>query len=211
MVVFDIETGPLDIESLGAQFVPKTKEEFVGNQRWKPETADAKYAEYLEKAKEDFIKKAALDPTTGQVLAIGLKSEKGCQILGKSSEEENLLQFWEFARKCEDQGRSMVGHNCLGFDIPFLTRRSWILSIDVPSLRVVKDTMKVWACGAYGEWISLDRLGKALGVGQKTEGITGADFARLWNGTPEEKEQAKAYLLDDLELTWKIANRLGVM
>lgn len=212
MLVFDIETGALDEETLLEQFVPKTKEEFVGNQRWKPETIDAKYSEYLVKAQSDFIERAALNPVTGQVLAIGLKSEKGTSILDSVNEEKMLIEFWARVRKWEAEGRSLVGHNCLSFDLPFLMRRSWILSIDFPAkLTIVKDTMKVWSCGAYGEWISLDNLSRALGLGAKTEGVSGADFARLWNGTPEEHEQAKAYLINDLDLTWKVANRLGVM
>jgi 3'-5' exonuclease len=212
MLCFDIETGALDEETLLEQFVPKTREEFVGAQRWKPETIDAKYSEYLVKAQSDFIQKAALDPTTGQVLAIGLKSDKGMSILDSVNEEKLLLDFWGKVRKWEAEGRSLVGHNCIGFDMPFLMRRSWILGIDFPvKLTIVKDTMKVWSCGAYNEWISLDRLGKALGLGGKMEGMDGGDFARLWNGTPEEHEQAKAYLIHDLDLTWKVANRLGVM
>jgi hypothetical protein len=211
MLIWDIETGPLDEEVLAEQFVPKTKEEFVGAQRWKPETIEAKYKDYLQTAKQEFINKAALDPTTGSVLAIGLKSDKGAAILDSVNEEKLLVDFWKKAAECEAAGRSLVGHNCLGFDLPFLMRRSWINGIDVPKLTVVKDTMKVWACGAYGEWISLDRLAKALGVGAKTEGITGADFARLWNGTEEQHKQAREYLIDDLNLTWAVANRLGVM
>lgn len=211
MLVFDIETGPLDEEILSAQFVPKSKEEFVGNQRWKSETADAKYKEYLEGAFQGFLNRAALDPTTGQVLAIGLKSEKGAKILDSVNEEQILKDFWAKALELEAQGRSLVGHNVLGFDLPFIMRRSWIHGIDVAKLTVVKDTMKVWSCGVYGDSISLDRLARALDVGTKTEGITGADFARLWNGTDAEHKRAREYLLDDLRLTWDIANRLGVM
>jgi 3'-5' exonuclease len=211
VIVFDIETAAQDEEVLAEQFVPKTKEEFVGAQRWKPETIEAKYAEYLTTALEDFKRRAALDATTGQVLAIGLKSEKSAVILDSVNEEKLLEQFWLKATQCESAGRSLVGHNVFGFDLPFLMRRSWMLDVDFPRLTVVKDTMKTWGCGVYGETISLDRLARALGMDGKTNGITGADFARLWNGEKEEHEQARAYLLNDLDLTWKIASRLGIM
>lgn len=211
ILVFDIETGPMDEKILASQFVPKTKEEFVGAQRWKPETIEAKYAEYLATALEDFKRRAALDATTGQVLAIGLKSEKSAVIIDSVNEEKLLEQFWAKANQCESAGRSLVGHNVLGFDLPFLMRRSWMLGVDFPRLTVVKDTMKVWGCGVYGETISLDRLARALGMEGKANGITGADFSRLWNGDEEEHKQAREYLLCDLELTWNIANRLGVM
>lgn len=212
MLVFDIETGPQDEEILAEQFVPKTKEEFVGAQRWKPETIETKYAEYLTTALDNFKRQASLDATTGQVLAIGLKSEKGSVVLDSINEEQLLLEFWSKAASCEKDARSLVGHNVYSFDIPFLMRRSWMLSIDFPKLTVVKDTMRAWGCGIYGEMISLDRLAKALGLeGKAKNGVTGADFAMLWNGSPEDHELAKQYLLTDLDLTWKVANRLGVM
>ena len=212
MIVFDIETGPMDEEILASQFVPKTKEEFVGAQRWKPETIEEKYTSYLTTALEDFKRRAALDATTGKVLAIGLKNEKGSVILDSLNEDELLTKFWEKAANCEATGRSLVGHNVFGFDLPFLARRSWMRGIDFQMPRnCIKDTMKVWGCNCYGDTIGLDRLAKALGLDGKTKGVSGADFARLWNGTPEEHELAKQYLLTDLDLTWNIANRLGVM
>lgn len=212
IIVFDIESGPLDEEILASQFVPKTKEEFVGAQRWKPETIEEKYSNYLVTALEDFKRRAALDATTGQVLAIGLKSEKGSMILDSLNEDHLLTQFWAKVASCESTGRSLVGHNVLGFDLPFLARRSWMRGIDFQMPRnCIKDTMKVWGCNCYGETISLDRLAKALGLPGKMEGVSGADFAKLWNGEAEEQELARRYLLTDLEVTWEVANRLGVM
>lgn len=212
MLVFDVETGPMDEEILASQFVPKTKEEFVGAQRWKPETIEEKYANYLVTALEDFKRRAALDATTGQVLAIGLKSEKGSVILDSLNEDDLLKQFWDKAAKCESTDRSLVGHNVLGFDLPFLARRSWMRGIDFQMPRnCIKDTMKVWGCNCYSDTISLDRLARALGLDGKLDGVSGADFARLWNGEPEEKELARKYLMQDLDVTWNVANRLGVM
>jgi hypothetical protein len=212
VIVFDIETGPLDEELLASQFVPKTKEEFVGAQRWKPETIEEKYANYLVTALADFKRRAALDATTGRVLAIGLKSEKGTVILDNKNENELLESFWLHASKCESIGRSLVGHNVLNFDLPFLARRSWMLGVDFTMPRnCIKDTMKVWGCNCYGDTISLDRLAKALGLPGKTEGVSGADFARLWNGDQTEHELARTYLANDLDVTWNVANRLGVM
>lgn len=210
MLVFDIETGPADDETLAEQFTLKTKEEFVGDRNWKAETIDAKYEEYRLSAFENLKRKAALDATTGHVLAIGLKDVEGTRILDSINEEKLLLDFWKIAELQEWRGGMMVGHNCLGFDLPFLMRRSWMLGIEFPRLTVIKDTMKVWGCGVYGETISLDRLSKALGVGGKSAGITGADFAWLWNGDEEDHNRARQYLTQDLELIWKCAVRLKV-
>jgi hypothetical protein len=64
-VIFDIETGPADEDTIADVFVPKTKDEFVGAQKWKPETVEVKYAEYLKTALQDFKKQAALSALTG--------------------------------------------------------------------------------------------------------------------------------------------------
>jgi hypothetical protein len=215
MLVFDIETGPLDEEFLDSQFVPKTKEEFVGAQRWKPETVEAKYAEYLESAKQKFIRDAALDATTGQVVAIGYKLEKDGELIddGYGSEENLLRDFWKTVK---EESCSKVGHNILGFDLPFLIRRSWILGVefDMPKLDrggQFIDTMRVWTCGSYGDFIGLNRLAKCLGIQGKSTECTGADLARLWKGSQEEREMAERYLFDDLRVTWDVAVRLGVL
>jgi hypothetical protein len=39
----------------------------------------------------------------------------------------------------------------------------------------------------------------------------GKEFARLWKGTEEEREQARAYLVNDLEMPWVAAQRMGVV
>jgi hypothetical protein len=61
-------------------------------------------------------------------------------------------------------------------------------------------------------------LGQFFGVGQKTEGIEGADFAKLWFGTMEgmgtpAEQRAKAieYNDQDLRLTAAIAEKMGMM
>ena len=53
---------------------------------------------------------------------------------------------------------------------------------------------------------SLDTIAKHLGVGQKNG--HGEDFARLWQ---TDREKALAYLRNDLELTGRIAEALGVV
>jgi hypothetical protein len=215
MLVFDIETGPQDEDTLLSQFVPKTREEFVGAQRWKPETIDAKYAEYLVTAKEDFIRKASLDATTGQILAIGYKSEESETEIDTADEGFMLSSFW---RSYEDvvygkHGGIMVGHNIIDFDLPFIVRRSWILGVDFKAPRVDRnsffvDTMKAWTLGSYQERISLDRLARTLGMGGKSG--KGEDFARLWKGTIQEHLEAREYLVNDLNVTWNVAKRLGI-
>ncbi len=230
MLIFDIETGPLPLDQLRALYVEPTFEQFCEScdQRWKPETREAKFAEAKANGWQKFIDKAALDPTTGQVLAIGYLSikTKGRAMVMDDGGEDNadaeftlLSKFWEQYVKChkaQPRPRAMVGLNIFGFDLPFLVRRSWILGVDIPT--TVKpgrffdplfcDLGDVWLCGQrWGEFpASLNAISKALGVGEKTG--NGADFAELLK---TDREAAMVYLRSDLELTAACATRMGVI
>lgn len=128
---------------------------------------------------------------------------------------------------CVDQCNLMVGHNIFEFDIPFLIRRSWLLGVEVPDdvmdhtgrypSKWFIDTANVWRCGSRSaEYIKLDQLAKALGVGGKVvdettgEAMSGKDFARLYFGTSEERGRALDYLAGDVDVTRRVASRLGI-
>lgn len=252
MIIFDIETRPLDRETVLAMSPEfKSKQppgEFnestvsVGNLKdpvkikAKIDIARDKHLKAVEnfesdntaakeKHESDAMDKAALNPLTGQVLAIGYKSVKGVvlQVTNvKGPTEADLLNsFWKMYQKSCGPLRKMVGHNIFGFDLPFLVRRSWLLDVSVPSTvlergrywndRVFIDTMKLWQCGSFGEWIKLDTLSKAFGGDGKPDGVDGSMFSDLIKGTEEQKQQAIEYLKNDLEMTWKVAVSLGVM
>jgi hypothetical protein len=246
MLIFDIETGPLDNESV-AKFSPEFAPpphpgEFnpagvkFGNLK-----DEAKRAAKLEEAKTahadavanyesstaaakaahlaDCLANAALSPLTGRVLAIGFQTSKGVSIEDGGGDEEDLLnRFWAMYAKCRAAApspRKMVGANIFGFDLPFLVRRSWILQVEFPqSVRngryfdsMFVDLCDVWLCGQrFGsEPASLDVMSRALGIGQKNG--SGAEFARLWQ---EDRAKAIEYLTNDLAITTKVAERLGV-
>ena len=168
----------------------------------------------------------------GRVLAIGVgDSMENCDIRCVSAhhdddcEAELLEWFWsEILTPTVRQGRQLIGHNILDFDVPFLVRRSWILGVDVPppvmspNYRYAGDcwldTRKVWECGTRGSNVpgNLDVIGRAFGLGGKTEGMNGADFWKLIH-TGDKADRAKAvdYLLRDVQLTIDVASRLGVM
>jgi hypothetical protein len=78
---------------------------------------------------------------------------------------------------------------------------------------ILVDLMQVWNAGGR-EYVKLDVLARFFGIGGKPTGdgaCTGAVFASLWNsGNEESRAAARAYLENDLEMTWKLAERLGV-
>jgi len=160
MLVFDIETGPLADEELRKVYtepeLPEHPGEFdesqvkLGNTKdqnkilLKIEEArnkhgrqlaehDSKCQSILSKHWEDFKGKAALDALTGRILAIGYFNPDNDKHIVDSGEELQLLEnFWrQYESKVSDR-RSIVGHNILNFDLPFICRRSWLLGITIP-------------------------------------------------------------------------------
>ena len=193
--------------------------------------AVADYERQAEQAKashwQEFVDQSPLSALTGRVLAIGYRSERATVIAHVEAEgvgSENVLieQFWNRYRKAKADRRNIVGHNIAGFDIPFLIRRSWLLGVDVPDGvfdtnwryldRVFVDTMQRWQAGNYRDkFAGLDSLGKAFGLGGKTEGVDGGDFHRLYFGSHDERGKALEYLIRDVELTWLVAQRMGIV
>lgn len=247
MLVFDIETGPLPEDQLRplfedqfqppphpGEFDPESvkvgnlkdqakKDAKIAEARAAHEAAVQNYEANVQQAKAewwmDLLSKAALSPLTGRILAIGYRNaDNGKQAIdGDESETVILENFWRKYHQCRSASRRMCGFNILGFDVPFVVRRSWLLGVDVPDTVIEKgryldghvfiDLMQLWGCGNR-EYIQLDALTKAFGIGGKPEGINGGDFARLWT---TDRDAAEAYLANDLDLETKLAARLGVV
>lgn len=222
--IVDIETGPLAEQELAAMLPAFDPAEVkVGNLG--PEKAAQKVAEAEAAQRRECFRKAALDPLTGRVLAIGmleLETDEAV-ILGDDSatapgteaaERDVLGQFWERLRGDGGRVHAVVGFNSHQFDLPFLVRRSWKHGVPVP-LGVRRgrywndqfvDLREWWQLGDRQARGSLDAVARHLGVGEKTG--RGADFARLWW---EDRAMAEAYLENDLRLTLKVAQALGVI
>ena len=164
---------------------------------------------------ETHKQEAALRPEWGQVLAVGcywVDEVVEVQIVEKS-EHKIIRSFWDDFEYYFN--RKFIGFNCLAFDIPFLIRRSWILGVKVPETAKDKyngiiDLAIVWACGQFNrQFTSLDNIARYLGIpGKNGEAV---DFARLWHGTEEERQQAIDYLANDLRLIHEVAKRLQVI
>lgn len=215
--------------------------------RAKHTTLVENYEAEVEQARAEWraniLDRAALSAATAQILVIGV----GDAIAGKfgsteqiidqgGSEADQLAWFWQKYEKCRDvkanggKPRKMIGHNILGFDLPFLIRRSLILQVDVPRTvyewrgkwlnfdELFVDTCERWRLGQNGSQCEakLHQVGMAFGLGGKLADprdgqdgklLNGGDFWKLWR---DDRELARKYLHRDLELTAKIAVRLGV-
>jgi hypothetical protein len=228
-----VETGPLpEAELVAAMPAFDPAEVKTGNLKDPAKIAE-KIAEAEVSQRRDFFDKAALDPLTGRVVAIGVlcfeargefgpdfKKPDRCLILGHEDEAETLREFWDLTRGEMGRLNPLIGFNIFGFDLPFLIRRSWKQRVPVPwGLRRGRywdnqliDLREAWQLGDRQARGSLDCVAKHLGVGAKTGcephgPPNGKAFADLWQ---RDRPQAEAYLRNDLELTAKVADALGV-
>lgn len=224
-IVFDIETGPLPESELAALVPPFDPAEVKTGNLKDPEKIAAKLAEAEANHRHDFFDKAALDPITGRVVAIGLlqrtslpgmEREKDGEfaIIGHEDEAQMLREFWDITRGEMGRINQMVGFNSNSFDLPFLIRRSWKHRVQVPfGIRrgrywsdEMVDLRDAWQLGDRQARGSLDVIAKHLGIGAKNG--SGADFAKLWQS---DRARAVEYLRNDLELTARLADALGCL
>jgi DNA polymerase elongation subunit (family B) len=211
--VFDIETVPLPDEQIKA-FMPDFDPAEIKTGNLGPDKAAAKVEAERVKHQNRILERAALSPLTGKVAAIGILGPNAeAEELYLWSPEEELIN-WCFKRFCDDELGVWIGFNISQFDIPFLMRRAWALGITPPAgftkgrylSNWFIDLAEVWRGPSHErEHISLDKLGRFLGLGGKEK--SGAAFAAMQYGDPDA---AREYLRHDLGLTWAIAKRLGV-
>lgn len=131
-------------------------------------------------------RKTSFDATQGQICCIGWAfDEEPAQsdgIITPIDEADVLVQFFHSLRQRFDVRRRplFIGHNHVGFDLPFIFRRAVILGVEPPAFlpsvprpwdESVFDTMYQWA--GHGNRISMDDLCKALGIPGK-DGMDGS-------------------------------------
>jgi hypothetical protein len=189
-------------------------------------------AEWMAKAaahKAAWLEKAALSPVTGRVLLIGILREEEPLFIYGADEAKNLQTFWVVVEDSINKKLPLIGHNSNAFDLLFLVRRSWYLGVSVPRevrqgrywYPLFRDTMEAWNCGGVSrDYVKLNLLGQFFGVGQKTEGVEGKDFSKLWFGQmpveqwgspAEQRAKAIEYNGQDLRLTAAVAAKMGMV
>ena len=217
-IVFDIETGPLPETDLLKMLPPFDPAEVKTGNLKDPAKIAEKLAEAEANHRRDFFERAALDPITGRVIAIGVLADgqraDSFFIIGHDDEARMLTEFWELVRGEMGRIHALIGFNIFNFDLPFLIRRSWKHRVPVPfGLRrgrywcdQLVDLRDAWQLGDRQAKGSLDAIARHLGVGAKNG--DGKAFAELWR---TDRKSAEAYLRNDVELTAKVAAALGVV
>jgi DNA polymerase elongation subunit (family B) len=216
-VVLDIETvqAPRD-EWARLVGKPSTRDESTFEEE-KHDLFAAGAAEEQRRVEDELYAKSAFDGTFSRIVCIGLL-EFSDQMEARSAvawyganERELLRQFW--ARLAQDRPTLYITHNGLGFDLPFIKKRSIINQVK-PSIEInlakfraepVYDTMAIWSNWDTRGWVKLDVLARALQV--ETKSGSGVQVAEMW-----EKRQGRdlaQYCLQDTYVTYACYSRMN--
>lgn len=173
----DTETAPEPDEVLESM-----KPEFSAPANYKdPEKIAANIAEQEAKWKE----KAALSPMTGRIVAFAVARDNGAAIgeasLDPRDEKELLQEAWGAITEHSAYTNTILGWNILGFDLPFMLKRSWKLGVEVPKTTISYsfgrakfnrrfiDMMEFWTCGTQERFTRLDNALKFFGLDGKVD------------------------------------------
>ena len=211
---FDIETVPAQDPSIRAEL--RAAVTAPGNYS-KPETIAAWLAANRDSVADEQWLKTSFDGGVGQCVAIGfaLGDEPahcyGVADLSRAAETKMLQDF--FCALTDAGHVQLVGHNIVGFDIPFLWKRAMVLGVKPPFnfprnpkpwSELVCDTMTLWDSTQRAGG-SMDRLCKLLGIPGK-DGFSGAD---VWPAIERgEFERVRRYCADDVERTRAMHKRM---
>lgn len=201
-------TGPfsyLDIETIPDQSEGAFERAMEGISvpaNYKNEETIEKYKQ--EKAQEAW-EKTALDGFKGHVCCI-VRDDKRYIMQDVDAEKDILEWFFSDMKECV-----LVGHNIIGFDIQFLTRRALVLGVKLPGEWIWPRALKPWDKSVFDtmtalggkDWISLDNLAKALGIKGKSGNGGAVNF--MWqNGMHDEIAE---YCADDVRVVREIHQR----
>lgn len=171
-----------------------------------------KIAQYISEKKAEQIAQAPLDADLGKVIAIamqiGVENQVEVSLAGDSetrTETELIKRFWSAYARAD--GRS-CGYNIIGFDLPYLLRRSFELGITVPIFpRLAKyqteptiDLMGIlynWGTPRGLKWVC-----KRYGIENPLPELNGSQVAEM------DRETLRKYAGNDVYLAVELYKRM---
>jgi hypothetical protein len=132
----------------------------------------------------------------------------------EQDEKESLLAFLDYLKDFDPETDELVGHNLIGFDLPFIFQRCLVHCISAKPLvdlgeyrvRGVFDTMHHWWLGARRN-VSLDDVAWALGIeSSKTATVEGSKVFDLYQAG--NLAAIREYNLNDVRVTRKVYERM---
>ena len=201
----------------------------LGNMRLEQQQ---RYLEDIAIEEERCYQLGSLSATSGRILSIavhtgpvagidfGVEQPQSERVFGidkdgfEQDEKKSLLSFLEFMKDFDCYTDELVGHNLIGFDLPFIFQRCLVHCIsakplvDLSEYRVqgVFDTMHHWWLGAK-RFVSLDDVAWALGIeSSKTATAEGSKVFDLYQAG--KLAEIREYNLNDVRVTRKVYERM---
>ena len=197
------------------------------------EEQQQRYFEDQAAEEERAYRSGSLVATSGRVLSIAVHigSVAGIEIAGVEqgesehvfgidsdgqlqSEEQALTDFLELMRSFDPDVDEIVGHNIIGFDLPFIFQRCLVrglafrpfVNLSEFNVRGVYDTMHRWWLGAKNR-VALDDIAWALEIeSSKTDEVDGSRVFELYQAG--RLAEIREYNLNDVRVTRKVYERM---
>jgi hypothetical protein len=227
----------LDIETLALpgfreRVGPKLEKDLkLGYMRWEQQQ---RYQEDIAAEEERVYQLGSLNATSGRILSIAVhvgpvpgfaiegvnaaQSEHafGIDEEGKEQEEAQALRdFLKLMSDFDPECDLIVGHNIIGFDLPFIFQRCLANNIPVKPfvdlsefhVQAVYDTMRGWWLGGRNR-VGLDDIAWALGIeSSKTADVEGSRVFELYQAG--KLAEIREYNLNDVRVTRKVYERMA--
>jgi hypothetical protein len=199
------------------------------------EEQQQRYVEDQSAEEERAFRSGSLAATSGRVLSIAahIGSVIGAEIEGfeqsqsehvfgidadgqERPEQEALQSFLDLMRDFDADIDEIIGHNVIGFDLPFIFQRCLVNNIPLRTFvnlsefspRGVYDTMHRWWLGSKNR-VALDDLAWVLGIeSSKTDELDGSRIFELYQAG--RLAEIREYNLNDVRVTRKVYERLVV-
>jgi hypothetical protein len=227
---FDIETLTLPDfrERVGPQLERMLR---LGNMRLEQQQ---RYLDDIAAEEERCYSLGSLSATSGRVLSIAvhvgpipglefgeLRQVESEYVFGidadgfEQGERKALVDFLGLMKDFDCESDELVGHNILGFDLPFVFQRCLVQGLKVRpfvnlseyNVRGVFDTMRHWWLGERRGRVSLDDIAWALGIeSSKTAEVEGSKVWDLYQAG--ELLAIREYNLNDVRVTRKVFERM---
>ena len=201
--VFDIETAPL-VEAEGYLESPKPRANLKD---------PVKIEADIQEKRAAALDRAALDPDLCRIVAAGWDGDGTAEsaVCENAEREAHMLErFWT-----QTQGATLVGFNCLSFDLPVLLRRSLYLGVPAPAFSLNKyrpgpvvDLMQVLAYQGTLSYRSLAFYCQRFGI-DVPDDVRGADISAL--AAAGEWKKVHDHVRADVAKTTALAQRVGVL
>ena len=225
LIHFDAETLPTNDPAVIAELEAAIKPPATYS---KPESIAKWMEENKAQALAEAVHKTGLNGLYGRICVIGYAFDDEEPFAVSGDDEKELLESFyshvfdrvtQVAHHGLVEGKAtFVGHNLIGFDLPFLKHRSIINRVKPPKCFLdafnakpwgneVADTMLMWSSDPHKRG-SMDKLCRAFGIPGKGD-FDGSQVAQEW--ACGDRNKVVEYCKDDVKRTREIYKRIMFM